>query len=405
MTHDIHEALRSFHRQPRPVKLRGAEMAYEWGDDVFIARLLGRSSPQRIAELWLGAHPGGPSTALIDGVPVGLGHVVAASGGLPYLLKVLSAARPLSIQAHPSRPQAREGFHRENQAGKPLKDPTRNYKDDNHKPELICALTGFYALRGFRPLEELAALLRGLPELHAATAGFHASPAGLRELYTRLMRLPQHDADAALAPLVERLRREHAREPFGKADFRSWLLRADEQFSGAHKDRGLFSVVMLNLVHLRPGQAMYLPAGELHAYLEGTGMEVMASSDNVLRGGLTPKHVDVEELLRTLAFEAGRPEVLAPQATARAGEGVYATPAEEFELRCIDLPAWAQCARPGAAAAEILVATAGAGTVATAAGQQPLAAGEALYVPAGVACTLATAGGLTVYAAGLPGRA
>ena len=411
----VQQALHAFRQYPRALKLRGMEMAYEWGDDEFIARLLGKPGRSRIAELWMGAHPGGPSTADLGGARVSLRQLIqalpmetlgqssaVASGGLPYLFKVLSAAKPLSIQAHPNKAQAVAGFRRETQSGKPLQDPTRNYKDDNHKPELICAVTDFYALRGFRPWEELTSALQSTPELHAVAAALVPTQEGLRDLYTRIMRWGQPEVDGVLSTLVERLARRNQQRPFTPDEHEHWLLSADRSFSGVHKDRGLFSVLLLNLVHLHPGQAMFLPAGELHAYLQGTGMEVMASSDNVLRGGLTPKHVDVEELLGVLTFGGGRPEILTAQPTGRVGETVYATPAREFELRCITLAPGQTCARPEAPGPEIVVVTEGDGSVLTAQAQVRMERGEILFVPAGLGTTVTAGERMVAYVAGLP---
>jgi mannose-6-phosphate isomerase class I len=287
------------------------------------------------AELWMGAHPDLPSKVYLDGKTRPLNELVTPKE-LPFLLKVLSAAKPLSIQVHPSKERAREGFARENRAGIPLTAKERNYKDENHKPELICALTEFYGLRGFRPLEEIARSLREVPEL----SSFESTSGALKPLYEKLMTLPQGDVDAMLTPLVRRLEDDDKKTPFTHGDREYWILQADREFSReGHRDRGLFSFYLLNLVHLCPGEAMFLPAGVLHAYLVGSGMEIMASSNNVLRGGLTPKHVDVHELLRNVSFESGAPEILRGVSKSDPRETVYSTPAEEFELSRIELDA------------------------------------------------------------------
>jgi mannose-6-phosphate isomerase class I len=324
------------------LRLRCRVQHYPWGDTDFIPALLGTDNPEREphAELWMGAHPDLPAEADADGKWVPLDELIAASpdeilgpavarefeGRLPYLFKVLSAKAPLSIQAHPSEDAAREGFARENAAGVPLTAWDRNYRDDNHKPELIAAITDFYGLRGFRPLTEIARVLREVPEF--------------RELmpYERFMSLPQAEVDSILDPLVRRLREAEARVPFTRDQPEYWLLKADREHSkDGHRERGLLSVYLLNLVHLQPGEAMYLPAGVLHAYLEGSGVEIMANSNNVLRGGLTPKHVDVPELLAILKFEGGPAEILRPAIMPNGGEWRYETPAREFELRRVEI--------------------------------------------------------------------
>jgi mannose-6-phosphate isomerase class I len=336
------------------LRLRCRVQHYPWGDTDFIPALLGTDNPEREphAELWMGAHPDLPAEADADGKWVPLDELIAASpdeilgptvarefeGRLPYLFKVLSAKAPLSIQAHPSEDAAREGFARENAAGVPLTAWDRNYRDDNHKPELIAAITDFYGLRGFRPLTEIARVLREVPEFRELMPGFEPEPECLRSLYERFMSLPQAEVDSILDPLVRRLREAEARVPFTRDQPEYWLLKADREHSkDGHRERGLLSVYLLNLVHLQPGEAMYLPAGVLHAYLEGSGVEIMANSNNVLRGGLTPKHVDVPELLAILKFEGGPAEILRPAIMPNGGEWRYETPAREFELRRVEI--------------------------------------------------------------------
>jgi mannose-6-phosphate isomerase class I len=336
------------------LRLRCRVQHYPWGDTDFIPALLGTDNPEREphAELWMGAHPDLPAEADADGKWVPLDELIAASpdeilgpavarefeGRLPYLFKVLSAKAPLSIQAHPSEDAAREGFARENAAGVPLTAWDRNYRDDNHKPELIAAITDFYGLRGFRPLTEIARVLREVPEFRELMPGFEPEPECLKSLYERFMSLPQAEVDSILDPLVRRLREAEARVPFTRDQPEYWLLKADREHSkDGHRERGLLSVYLLNLVHLQPGEAMYLPAGVLHAYLEGSGVEIMANSNNVLRGGLTPKHVDVSELLAILKFEGGPAEILRPAIMPNGGEWRYETPAREFELRRVEI--------------------------------------------------------------------
>ena len=345
-----------------PLRLRGAVRHYEWGGYELIASLTGASNPGRrpFAELWLGAHRSAPALVETASGALPLEEFIAArpaeilgpaaaaryGGRLPYLLKVLEAQKMLSIQAHPSRRQAEEGFLRENRAGVAPGAPERNYKDPNHKPEVHVALTEFWMLHGFRPLEEIARTLREAPELASVMPDFGArlpscgaAPTPrrdlLRELYTRVMTMPQEDVNRILDPLIARLERG---APPARNTPHFWMLRAAREFPrpGGGRDRGLFSIYLLNLVRLAPGEGTYQPAGVLHAYLEGANVELMASSDNVLRGGLTPKHIDVDELLRTVSFESGAAEVLKGCAVSPS-ETVYRTPAAEFELSRIDL--------------------------------------------------------------------
>lgn len=349
---------------------------YAWGDTRFIPALLGVDNPegQPFAELWMGAHPDLPSEVVLEGERVGLDVLIQTSpeailgsnvardfrGRLPYLFKVLSASSPLSIQVHPSKRKAEEGFARENAAGVPISAPTRNYRDDNHKPELIAALTDFYGLRGFRPPSEIASMLGEVREFSDLAPDFEPTPQSLRSLYEQFMTAPQDRVDEVLNPLVRRLEREEAGRPrpFGRNDREYWVLRADREYSaGGHRDRGLFSIYLLNLVHLQPGEAKQLPSGVLHAYLEGSGVEIMANSNNVIRGGLTRKHVDVPQLLENVTFEGGPAEVLRAARLSETEWG-YPTSFQEFELRRIEVGEGRTHRAGGDHSAEILLCVA-----------------------------------------------
>ncbi len=328
-------AIASYRDTPRPLPVFGEIQHYAWGGHEFIPGLLGIENNGNLpcAELWMGAHPRGTAHVEIDGTRMPLDRLIAAdpwltlghgvalrfAGRLPYLFKVLDVRDMASIQAHPTRTQAEEGFARENSAGIPIDAPNRTYRDENHKPEVHVVLTDFWMLHGFRPLEEIFEVLGSEKELAPTLSGFSetlgargrdpdARQALLRELYGRVMTLPQFEVDGMLDSLVSRLEAEEAAGQLGKDNPGFWALRAARTFPlpDGHRDRGILSLYLLNLVHLRPGQGTYQPAGTLHAYLEGADVELMASSDNVLRGGLTPKHVDVPELLATFDFP-GRP--------------------------------------------------------------------------------------------------
>jgi mannose-6-phosphate isomerase len=318
-------------------------MPYAWGSRTAIAAILGRPpSREPEAELWMGAHPVAPSTVDRGGTLCSLEEVVTRAPErelgeavvrelgprLPFLIKVLAAAQPLSLQAHPSAAQAREGFDDEERRGVPRDAPARNYKDPSHKPELLCALGPFEALAGFRPVDEALALFDALgsPELQPALEPLRSSPdaSGLAATFRALMTMPR-DACARAALAV--VRASHELGP-AFARERELVLHLAQLHPG---DVGVVSALLLQRVHLEPGDAIYLGAGGLHAYLEGTGIEIMASSDNVLRGGLTTKHVDVAELLRVLDFGAEAPRPLRPRAV-DAHEAVYETPAREFRL-------------------------------------------------------------------------
>ena len=330
-------------------KLKNKIQNYAWGSTSSMPDLFGFSNPENtpMAELWMGAHPKSPSVVIERGgreIPLDkfieknpeeiLGAEVCSGfgGRLPFLFKVLAAGSPLSIQAHPNLEQAAEGFQRENEAGIAFDAFNRNYKDDNHKPEIICALTEYHAMRGFRKSADIAAGFRKIiiPELEKAVQILDSEPgdAALGKFFTELMHLEVNQKSLLV---------ENALNACGKGIFSGVEERWIKRFSDLYpEDIGIVSPLYLNVVTLHPGEAMYLPAGVLHAYLEGTGMELMANSDNVLRGGLTPKHIDVPELMKTLNFVSDDPEILNPEKITEY-EYEYRTPAAEFCLTRIEL--------------------------------------------------------------------
>ena len=302
------------------VLLDGVVQHYEWGGYTFIPSLLGKSAKARKphAEYWLGAHPKAPAIAKLKGKRVPLTDLAP---DLPYLFKVLDAREMLSIQAHPNLAQAKRGFARENEEGIPLSAAHRNYKDANHKPEVHVALTPFWMLHGFRPWDEIVHFLETVPEFSPLR-----NAKSLKALVRRILTMPR--PESILGPLLVRLR---AKAEWKRSDPAYWVLRAAETFPEASRDRGLFFLYLMNLVSMKPGEGTYQPAGVLHAYLEGANVELMANSDNVLRAGLTPKHIDTGELLRSIRFESGKPEILKGEALNRE-ERVFRTPSTEFEL-------------------------------------------------------------------------
>jgi len=328
--------------------LKNEVQTYAWGSPGAIPSLQGRAPKPGVpeAELWMGAHPKAPSMVQVDEHWISLEKLIAeypsevlgkrtadAFGGkLPYLFKVLAAAAPLSLQAHPNPAQARRGFKRENDMGISFDAPHRNYKDANHKPECICALTPFWAMCGFRKVPEILTLAaeirvagfdRLLQNLHN-----RPNPQGLKVFFQKLMTQSPETRTQLTREAVAGARCCADKNPV----FR-WMLSLAEAYPG---DIGIYAPIILNLVQLQPGEAMCLPAGELHAYLEGVGIELMANSDNVLRGGLTPKHVDVEELMRVLNFKEREVRIVSPQPD-RNGEALYACDVKEFELSTVSV--------------------------------------------------------------------
>jgi mannose-6-phosphate isomerase len=334
--------------------LRGAIRTYAWGSRTAIAEFTGRPVPANHpeAELWLGAHPGDPAylqtedgehnlLEVVRADPDGqLGSAVRArfGDGLPFLMKVLAADEPLSLQAHPSTEQALEGYAREDQAGIPLNSPQRNYRDRSHKPEILIALEPFEALAGFRPVQRTREFVRALdvpalePYAVLLTGGTEAD--GLRALFTTWITLPQPELDILVPAVLEsaiRYAQSGATEFAGEARV---LLELGERYPG---DAGVLAALLLNRIELAPGEAIYLPAGNLHSYVRGVGVEVMANSDNVLRGGLTPKHVDVPELLRVLNFTPTTEDDLRVPTEQDGIERRYRTPASEFAVSVLHL--------------------------------------------------------------------
>jgi mannose-6-phosphate isomerase len=325
--------------------LEGVIRHYDWGSIDSIPELLGvRATGEPWAELWLGAHPSAPSSVgsaglSLDGLiaadpAAALGSEVADRfGGLPFLLKVLSAGGPLSLQAHPSISEAEAGFDREDAAGIPVDAPNRSFRDRNHKPELICALTEFDALCGFRDPMATLAILNTIdtPALDQVREHLQIEPvaAGLDALLAHLLTLSARDAAALVNPVVDACRVDGPE--IGRRE-RAMAVALGALYPG---DAGVVTALLLNFITLAPGEALFLGAGNLHAYLQGTAVEIMANSDNVLRGGLTPKHIDVETLLAVVDAVPIRPDVQRPAMIN--GIATYDTPVPEFSLQRIEV--------------------------------------------------------------------
>jgi mannose-6-phosphate isomerase len=334
------------------IPLQGAILNYAWGGTQFIPGLLNKDNKDQkpFAELWIGTHQKGSAKAQIAEETVQLARLIDLfpdkilgsrvlgqfNKKLPYLLKVLDAHKMLSIQVHPSKEQAQLGFMQENMRHIAMEARERNFKDDNHKPEVHVALSDFWMLHGFRPVKEIKQILENIPEFHIFEISLHTSD--LAHLYKKIMELPQSQVDFVLAPVIGRLQPLYHAGRLDKNNPDFWAVRAAEQFplKGGHLDRGIFSIYLLNLLHLKPGQGTFQDAGIPHAYLEGITVELMANSDNVLRGGLTPKHIDVPELLNILNFKAQKPKIINGTKISET-EIVYKTPAKEFLLSKINI--------------------------------------------------------------------
>ena len=334
--------------------LRGALRTYAWGSRTALAEFTGRPVPAAHpeAELWFGAHPGDPAfletehgeTSLLKVLvadPEGqLGSASRARFGdvLPFLVKVLAADEPLSLQAHPSAEQAVEGYLREERLGIPVSSPVRNYRDTSHKPELLVALQPFEALAGFRQASRTIELLRAFAvsdlDPFIDLLNDQSDADGLRALFTTWITAPQPDIDV-LVPAVLEGGIQYVSS--GATEFQAeakTVLELGERYPG---DAGVLAALLLNRISLAPGDTIFLTAGNLHAYLRGVGVEIMANSDNVLRGGLTPKHVDVPELLRVLDFTPTTEERLRVPTRREGLELIYETPTDEFAAALLTL--------------------------------------------------------------------
>lgn len=306
--------------------LKGVVKKYDWGGHNFIADLLqiDNENKEPMAEYWMGVHPQGISIVENSkGESSPLNSIV----DLPFLFKVLDVKDMLSIQVHPSKKDAILEYASENDRGIAITAPNRNYKDANHKPELMVALSEFWLLHGFKERSLLIKTLSDTPELSFLVSVFENE--GYAALYKKVMEMPQQEVDAHLHPLIERILLLYKAGKLSKDNPDFWAARAFETFSSDSSiDRGIFSIYFFNLVGLKKGDAIFQDAGVPHAYLEGQNVEIMANSDNVLRGGLTNKHIDVKELLKHVKFEAVIPEIR----TATDSLSWFDVPVDDFRL-------------------------------------------------------------------------
>jgi mannose-6-phosphate isomerase len=314
--------------------VRGVVKHYDWGGHHFLPAILNSEDTQKpYAEYWMGTHPQGISQ--LENVDGSIFSLKDKISNLSFLLKVLDVRDMLSIQVHPTKSAAKIEFERENKEGIDLSAPTRNYKDDNHKPELMVALSSFWLLHGFKVERQLKETLKSVSEFSSLLPVWESG--GNEALYKYVMNLSQQESDQLLLPLLERLSSQYQKGALPKSSPDFWAARAGEMYcKNGHADRGIFSIYFFNLVHLNPGEAVFQNAGIPHAYLEGQNVEIMANSDNVLRGGLTYKHVDVPELMKHTRCEGIIPQRLLPQ---KKDEPVqwFETPVTDFRLGVLSL--------------------------------------------------------------------
>jgi mannose-6-phosphate isomerase len=332
-------------------RLFGKIQHYPWGGYSFLPALLGfQPEPETTyAEYWMGAHEKMPSGILQgDGTPTSLDTAIKEQpdkilgqriaqhyGRLPYLFKVLDVREMLSVQVHPTKVEAERGFAQENMLGIPLTAPERNYKDDNHKPELQLALSDFWLLHGFRTEDQIIKVLNEVPEFHTLLPLF--AHGGYQGLYKHIMEMPPDRVASLLYPLEQRILQQYEAGALEKTSPNYWAAKAIKDRSEDAYDRGIFSIYLFNLIKLAPGSAIFQDAGVPHAALEGQAIEIMANSDNVIRGGLTPKYVDVPQLLKLTAFEGITPTIIAGELESAPHEFFYRSPARDFSLSKIEM--------------------------------------------------------------------
>jgi mannose-6-phosphate isomerase len=309
-------------------KLHGVNKHYDWGGTQFIPSLMkaNNESNKPFAEYWMGAHPSAPAQIETNNGTVSIHEL----GTLPYLFKVLDVAKMLSIQVHPTKEHAEKGFLLEQAAGIPIDAPNRNYKDQNHKPEVMVALSDFWLLHGFLAPELLSARLQEFTQFHSMQEIFKLEK--YQGLYSYFMHLPTLESDQILKPLLIDAVASVQKGEIDKSHPHWW---ANKYYHGVvpddNIDKGIFSIYILNIVQVKKYQGVFQGAGLLHAYLEGQNIELMANSDNVLRGGLTPKHIDIDELIKHVNFEPTYPAILNGDSM-NGIETIYPCPVADFGL-------------------------------------------------------------------------
>ena len=391
-------------------RLTGKVQHYQWGGYEYIPGLLGISNSQHqpFAEYWLGAHENAPAqldngqglNEFIKKNPGYLGEIARQQfDRLPYLLKILDVKDMLSIQVHPNKKAAVIEFANENKRGIPLNATNRNYKDDNHKPELMMALSDFWLLHGFQHPQRLKITIAAVAEFDFMLPVFEKG--GYKALYEQVMTMEQSNVNRILQPLLHRIipLYQAGKLQKGAPDF--WAARAALTFNeGDNIDRGIFSIYLFNIVYLKKGEAVFQDAGILHAYLEGQNVEIMANSDNVLRGGLTPKHIDVAELMKHVIFEPVEPNIIHGKPVSEAEE-VFTTAAPDFELSRIMLTANQTC-QLNILSADIFLLLDGTVEVSSTTDKYSFKKGEAFIAVNGFVITIKALSAAEIYRASVP---
>ncbi|MGJ8744926.1 mannose-6-phosphate isomerase, class I [Polaribacter sp.] len=395
-------------------RIEGKVQNYDWGGKSFIPNLISESADANTtyAEYWLGAHLKAPSNVITNKGSVSLdiflnenpianlGEEVANTfGKIPYLFKVLDVHKMLSIQVHPSISAAKIGYKKENELGIPLTASNRNFKDENHKPEIMVALTDFWLLHGFLGSEKLVKNLKETVELSFLLNTFLED--GYLGLYKKVMEYTQEEVNAILRPLVKRILPKFRNHELDKSSPAYWAAKSLDNKDSEDIDKGIFSIYFFNILNLSRGEAIFQDAGVPHAYLEGVNMELMANSDNVLRAGLTSKHIDVKDLIKNTKFEETIPNILNGIKNKANGEVVYKTKARDFELSKIELVNTVEYSAISNSV-EILMALKGNGTVSQNNESITLNKGESVLIKANTAYQINTISEVEIYKASVP---
>ncbi|MCH3882192.1 mannose-6-phosphate isomerase, class I [Tenacibaculum aquimarinum] len=387
---------------------------YDWGGKKFIPYLISEDNTtnSNYAEYWLGAHLKAPSliktkkgiislNQFLSQKPIEkLGLNVANSfGKLPYLFKVLDVNKMLSIQVHPTKEAAEIGYNNENKKGILLTAKNRNYKDKNHKPEIMVALSDFWLLHGFLERKKLIKNLSETKELNFLLSTFING--GYYELYRTVMEYTQEEVNNILKPLVERILPKFLNNELDKSSPEYWSAKSLKSTGSTDIDRGIFSIYFFNILNVSKGEAVFQDAGVPHAYLEGKNIELMANSDNVLRGGLTTKHIDVVELLKNTKFEETIPEILNGNKNELNSEVVYNTTAKDFELSKIELDN-SKTHNSISNSVEILIALNGFATIHQNDKKYKLKKGQSILIKANTSYTITSNKTVEIYKASVP---
>lgn len=394
--------------------LKGKIQNYAWGGTQYIPRLLDLEEGEKpCAEYWLGAHVNAPSILetsegnqpLDEYLKLNLNEVLGDKiaeqfGRLPFLFKVLDVSDMLSIQVHPTKIEAEKGFKYENEKGIPLNAAHRNYKDDNHKPEIMVALSEFWLLHGFLPKDKMTQILKSIPEFVNLLPVFENK--GYFGLYKQVMEQSAEVSNSILQPLIDRILPLYEKGKLDKSSPDYWAAKSvDTSEDKTILDKGIYSIYFFNIVKVNKGEAVFQDAGIPHAYLEGQNMELMANSDNVLRGGLTPKHVDVQELLKHVVFEETNPNIMLGELQKDGIERIYKSPAPDFELSQIAISSEDKY-QSKAKTAQVLMVIEGEVEVSEAKTSVVLDKGQSAFLSAGSDYNISTSNSAVLYKATAP---